>query len=753
MRLMPLTILLAVACAPVSEPESSTAFGFDEGPLEIEAQTPAEPGARRSTPVLTVEGTPYYGQSITLRVTGADPGETVYYAYSLAASGSPPCYAALGGLCLDINDPVSQITSLVADGTGSTAHVHTLPPSGPAGLNAWLQVAIPAGAASSKSNVVPITVDYDNTAPTAVNDTYNTDEDVAVVADPLANDPPDPDGDTVAVVPVSLPSNGGLVDNLDGTFTYIPDPNWSGTDQMTYQTDDGLAQSNIATITFQVAAVNDAPIGSSDTYNSGVIEDTVFVTPVGEEVLVDDFDIEGHAMTAFVSTQPTDGGSVVMQPDGSFTYTPFPDFDGTAYFGYQIQDALGAVSNEVQVTLIVGSRNDPPAPVPDFYSTPRDTVLNVPAPGPLSNDIDVDGPFPLTMTSAPGGEPDLGAVALNSDGSFTYTPSLCYVGPDTFSYRAVDGVGRFTKSDVTVDVGAGAPLDPAYCDAYDQVSTPNLAGTVHTTVHSDPAWFIVPPSPVALVLMYHGGGGGNTAYNMQSFSQDILADELVSRGYALAAMSSVRRFPSDWDTSTTNRNNNDDWPYIDGFRDTLIATTDVTAATPVVMLGQSAGGWFVPIVTEMAQADGWDVMAMVMHVAAPTSTPNGVPAFFYSGDNDDGVPPGDVQSAYNSHVGPKQLYNHTEIVMHHMYWRRHVEYTHQDSVDHFNELVRLGGIDGAGNRLVDLADLQTFSAMYEANSTAKQPGRVTTNLKPAWAGHAFHDYATIAEADFLDSHL
>jgi trimeric autotransporter adhesin len=91
----------------------------------------------------------------------------------------------------------------------------------------------------------------------------------------------------------------------------------------------------------------------------------------------------------------------------------------------------------------------PPVAVPDTYDANWNTALNVAAPGVLANDSDADGE---ALTAVKVTDPDHGTLALNADGSFTYTPDAGFVGTDSFTYQAKDGVDDSAVTTVTITV-------------------------------------------------------------------------------------------------------------------------------------------------------------------------------------------------------------------------------------------------------------------------------------------------------------
>jgi VCBS repeat-containing protein len=123
-----------------------------------------------------------------------------------------------------------------------------------------------------------------NRAPVASDDVFSTAEDTTLsVAGPgvLGNDT-DPDGNALTAALVSGPAHGALTLNTDGSFTYTPAANYNGPDTFTYRANDGSANSNVATVSITVTAVNDAPTvavaaggACGGNYRSGTINLTV----------------------------------------------------------------------------------------------------------------------------------------------------------------------------------------------------------------------------------------------------------------------------------------------------------------------------------------------------------------------------------------------------------------------------------------------------------------------------------------------
>ncbi len=293
--------------------------------------------------------------------------------------------------------------------------------------------------------------------PTAVDDAYSVDEDGSLTADGVL---PNPEGvlfnDTGVAseaVLVGGPSAGTLSGGLaaDGSFTYEPNAEFNGTDAFTYAANDGLggANSNTATVTITVNALNDGPIAVADAYDA-VEGQTLSVVAPG--VLDNDVDVDGDGLTA-AQTGIAPPGTLVLNSDGSFDYTPAGIAGAVETFDYEACDPAPLCSTATVTITVVppAATNTPPVASDDFAQTTKNTdLVNFSV---TDNDVDADGTIdPATVVLTTGAATQRGgSVVQNGDGTVTFTPKRGFRGTDTFKYTVNDDAGA-TSNEATVSV-------------------------------------------------------------------------------------------------------------------------------------------------------------------------------------------------------------------------------------------------------------------------------------------------------------
>ena len=141
-------------------------------------------------------------------------------------------------------------------------------------------------------------------------------------------------------------ANGTLVLNANGTFTYTPNTNFNGNDTFVYQIADGNGGFDTATVNIIVRPVNDLPDAVNDSIQIILGQDS---TAVGN-VLLNDMDVDGDALMAFVQERPNNG-TVTFDTAGNFVYQPNPGFTGVDSFTYRSSDSVGTVITTVEIEV------------------------------------------------------------------------------------------------------------------------------------------------------------------------------------------------------------------------------------------------------------------------------------------------------------------------------------------------------------------------------------------------------------------
>ena len=380
---------------------------------------------RNHRPVLTAPSpvSVEEGGQVTLAATATDedPGDTLVFSWDMdnngtfETSGPSVLFSAAG-----LSDP-AQRTVAVRVTDGRLGH----------------------------DEVRQVVIDVVNASPLAAADLLAATEDTPLVINPgmlLGNDS-DPGGDPLSLVSVTQPQHGALTPNADGSYTYVPAADFFGTDSFTYEISDGQGGTSSATVTVEVAGVNDAPVATADAVSTD--EDTT----LSGNVLANDQDAEGDTLHARLDTAPL-RGSLTLNDDGSFQYVPVPNEFGTYRFTYVAFDDAGAESGVTEAVITVRPVNDAPVATGESATVANNATLsgNV-----LVNDTDVDGdPLEARVVRSTAH----GTLSLTPDGRFTYTPDAGFVGSDSFRYEVDDLHGGLAQAELTIEVTAQPDPEP-----------------------------------------------------------------------------------------------------------------------------------------------------------------------------------------------------------------------------------------------------------------------------------------------------
>ena len=376
-----------------------------------------------------------------------------------------------------------------------------------------INYTIDDGAGGTSTAVVNI--DVAPVADLAAADDFNTGDEDTVISGSVADNDTTLSGGALTYAVESTVENGALTFNADGSYEYVPNPNFNGADSFTYVVTDAESGENTTqTVVLTIDPVADIVAGDDQTEgNAG--------EPIVGSVSDNDLATSGGTLTYAVETD-VENGALTFNADGTYSYTPVPGFSGTDSFSYVVTDADSGESVTQTVTITVNAVEDAPVVETPVEETPIDetpvdetpidetpvgetpvdvnqapiaqddraeVVQNVPLRNikVLDNDEDPEGGV-LTVTSAESASGAL--VSINADGTLNYTPNVDFLGADTVTYTITDPSGATAQASLVVVISEpqaqnaleGEPLDVYLEDTESLRSLP--AGTTVTVVSS-----------------------------------------------------------------------------------------------------------------------------------------------------------------------------------------------------------------------------------------------------------------------------
>lgn len=321
-----------------------------------------------------------------------------------------------------------------------------------------------------------------------------TKEDTPLTIDVLANDT-DVDVEPLTITNLTQ-STYGTVTIVSGKVLYTPSANYYGSDSFTYTPYDGTVAGYPVTVNITVTPVDD-PTTVTYTADPAV---TLFEDDGAKVVgTLSINDVDSTPTFAF-GTQ-TGGTFTRDSSTGEVTFTPALDFNGTATAAYTVDGKSGTIS------VTVGAVNDTPIATGDAYSTNEDTKLVVAATdGVLTNDSDVES---TTLKAVLISNVQNGALTLNDNGSFEYTPNANFNGADSFTYKVNDGT--VDGNTVTVNLTVNSLEDPQVVNLSQTVTmlTEDAQATAVATLSITDA----DTTPAYTTVVFDKVEGGAFAYN------------------------------------------------------------------------------------------------------------------------------------------------------------------------------------------------------------------------------------------------
>ena len=297
------------------------------------------------------------------------------------------------------------------------------------------------GGDNSKGKQNPSKNSLVNTTPKALNQTLTLNEDNSIK---LTLKGKDEDNDTLGFKVTKKPTHGKL-EGKAPNLTYIPNKDYNGIDNFNFIVNDGLEDSNEATITLNITPINDAPIAKDDKIT--LDEDTnIIINPLSND---SDVDIQTNQDRVTITniTQPQNGKAKIK--NNTIIYTPNQNFNGKDSITYTIEDKNKTIA-KATIDITINPINDAPIAKDDNITTEQAKAITI---NPLSNDSDVDiktNQDKLTITKVKTSNSAKAVIKNNTQ--ILYIPNRVFFGKDSITYTIKDKAGARATAKIDIDV-------------------------------------------------------------------------------------------------------------------------------------------------------------------------------------------------------------------------------------------------------------------------------------------------------------
>ncbi|EOX4454096.1 tandem-95 repeat protein [Vibrio alginolyticus] len=301
-------------------------------------------------------------------------------------------------------------------------------------------------------------------APVSGNLAYSVDEDgsIRLSQEQLLSQASDVEGDALTASNLSVDGNATVTQNDDGSFTIMPDADFNGDIDISFDISDGTNTVQ-ATADLTVNPINDLPVPQDQQFS---VEEDGTLQFTDADLLAGATDIEGDDLSVTgISYEGTDG-VLTDNGDGTYSFAPNENFNGDVNFSFDVSDGTDTVSANVDVS--VTPVNDPPVAGSTSYTVHEDNSITISDAQLLANSSDLEGDVSIESVSYSGSD---GVLQINGDGTYTFSPNENFNGEVTLDVVVADEEGA---TDVTT---AGITVL--------EVNDPPVAGPTSYTIDED----------------------------------------------------------------------------------------------------------------------------------------------------------------------------------------------------------------------------------------------------------------------------
>ena len=279
------------------------------------------------------------------------------------------------------------------------------------------------------------------------------DNDVAFTAGQLLAGFSDAESDLSELTIAGISANNGtLTDDGEGNYTFSPDADFNGEVTLNYVVADPDGGNTLASTTFTIESVNDAPQQLIDEPILSFVEEETSFTISADQLLASFVDREGDTLTVADVVVDSTSGTITNNNDNTWTFTAANEFSGKVVVDYTVSDGTDIVDGNASITVV--ATND----VPELEGEPavldngsEDVAYTIYESDLLKGYTDGDANSNLSITGvmATGG-----SASNNDDGTWTFTPAEDYNGEVNLTYVITDGEGGYALASTSFTLAA-----------------------------------------------------------------------------------------------------------------------------------------------------------------------------------------------------------------------------------------------------------------------------------------------------------